>query len=49
MIDHSAADSARVARLAAAGLAEPERGYQNGEMGLRKRGTNLHPDQLELH
>jgi hypothetical protein len=49
MIDRSAGDSGRVARLAAAGLAKPEREI-NTENGIKRgRRTNLHPDQLELH
>jgi hypothetical protein len=49
MIDHSAGDSERAARLAAAGLAKPERDI-NDEKGVgRGRRTNLHSDQLKLH
>lgn len=50
MIDHPAGDSARVDRLAAAGLAEPGREINTERKGMKRgRKTNLHPDQLELH
>lgn len=49
MIDHSAGDSERTARLATAGPGEPERDHQQRERVERAKITNLHPDQLELH